>query len=215
VDRFFFAALDADGMLHYHYPAQAAKFMALFGVTDERHIKAAVAPTGRPTKVAGREWDIFELQLNTALALGSDAIRFCARVHGQCEPHGYVEGRNRAWLAGIIDGGLKAGVLRHETQGYGRGWEDVADLLRQRDNCPVVMSYSVCDGFPSIPEHVEMPDAERDVWYESGGENRWATAMAWLRDIPGLELRPEDWATIRFGDEDVFTLRRAIETAMQ
>lgn len=48
---------------------------------------------------AGRQWDPFRLQMNTALQFGSDDIRLAARVHGQCEVHGWVAGPNRAWLA--------------------------------------------------------------------------------------------------------------------
>ncbi|GAA4304598.1 hypothetical protein GCM10023178_11830 [Actinomadura luteofluorescens] len=37
-------------------------------------------------------------------------MRFLARLHAQCELHGYVEGPNRAWLADVIDQGPAAGV---------------------------------------------------------------------------------------------------------
>jgi hypothetical protein len=130
---------------------------------------------------AGREIDTFSLALNTAMVVGSDQIRLLARLHGQCELHGWIDGPNRAWLADIIQGGLDTGLYRKgywhggaadiERRWVSQGWEDVIELLRSRDDEPVVMSYSVCDGFPnqeiaqwSPPEDADLtPDWARDA----------------------------------------------------
>lgn len=90
-----------------------------------------------------------DLILNTALAVGSDAVKLMARIDGQCELHGYVEGPNRAWLASIIDQGLADGVMRPTLRARPLGWDDVTTLLRAGTDTPVVMSYSVTDWFPN------------------------------------------------------------------
>jgi hypothetical protein len=110
----------------------------------------------------GHEIAVSSLALNTALLLGNDTVKFLARLQGQCEIHGYVEGPNRAWLADIIERGVADGILRG-----GMGWDGPPDhphgkgggvipLLRSRDDEPVVTSYSVCDSFP-YAAHVAMP----------------------------------------------------------
>lgn len=92
----------------------------------------------------GTTADAFTVGLDTCLTVGSDVVKFMARLHGQCEIHGYVEGPNRRWLADIVDQGLDDGLLRRES-----GWESVVKLLLSADDKPVVTSYSVCDGFPN------------------------------------------------------------------
>jgi hypothetical protein len=87
----------------------------------------------------------FDAALNTAVAIGGDAVKLMARLHGQCEVHAYVEGANRGWLADIIEHGREDHILRS-----GQGWEKVVELLRSRSDCPVVTSYSVCMPFPNI-----------------------------------------------------------------
>jgi hypothetical protein len=110
------------------------------------------------------------VELNTALKVGSDPIKLAAKIHGWCEAHCYIEGEDRGWAADIIDEGLAVGVYRkgmwyvsrphdpvsegprHEqpdAQFHSQGWEDVLTHLRSRDDEPVVLSYSVCDQFPN------------------------------------------------------------------
>lgn len=141
--------------------------------------------------IDGREIDIFGVNLNTALVAGSDAVKLCARLHGQCEIHCYVEGANRAWLAGIIERGREVSVLRSDM-----GWEDVISLLRERADEPVVMSYSVCEQFPN-PGRVG--EEEYEAWYELDDATRWERAMARLRaDSGGLEIKPDTWDSFYF-----------------
>lgn len=185
--------------------------------------------------------DAFQLVLNSAVTVGNDALRLAARIHGQCEIHAYIEGLNRAWVAGIMQAGLDAGIYRkglwyepfpyesaRERKWAAQGWENVITFLRSRDDEPIVMSYSVCEWFPNryianwapdIPadwrpehsdgwdEHSEDEKAEirddqaaEEMWYSLPDRERWDLAMAGLRaNTGGLEIKPDDWSTFRFG----------------
>jgi hypothetical protein len=111
-----------------------------------------------PFQWRGRPIQSFALILNTALAVGNDAVRLAARLHGQCELHAWVDGPNRAWLADMMQAGLDRSVFRRGfwfEDGPGaprrwsdQGWESVMSLLRSRDDEPVVTSYSVTESFP-------------------------------------------------------------------
>jgi hypothetical protein len=126
--------------------------------------------------------DPFTISLNTADLIGSEQIKVAAWIHGQCEVHGYVEEPERGRLADVIDAGLAGGVYRQ-----GQGWEGVAVLLRNGDGGPVVMSYSVTDGFPS-PEALTGSDAaalnldeEGEVFWALPVARRWELGVAWVR----------------------------------
>ena len=165
----------------------------------------------------------WHLSLNTALVLGSDAMILLARMHATCEIHGYVEGEHRGWLADIIEKGRSDNVLRP-----GQGWEGVAELLRESDADPVVMSYSVCDGFPNAgvakdaglwtpgPEHQGVwtqegqPDHphlwgqpwwDGDEWYDLSGDEQWRLGIEALRNkwVGEVDLTPTSWRSRGFG----------------
>ena len=97
--------------------------------------------------VFGKDVDIWALQLNTLLSSGSEPLTFAARLHGQCEVHGYIEGKNRQWLSSVIRKGLAHGIYREDA-----GWHEVIDLLSETEEEPVVLSYSVCNDFPHQSE---------------------------------------------------------------
>lgn len=165
--------------------------------------------------VDGKPIDTFAAALNTAYVMGSDAVKLAARLHGQCELHAYVEGPNRAWLAGIIERGLETAVLRPSMK-----WEEVAAFLRSRDDCPVVTSYSVCEQFPNAraagwepPVDEESGEPDWDAWDDIAQAERWQLAMQGLREGgAGLELKPDNWQTFYFGDgANGFQLRRIAE----
>lgn len=153
----------------------------------------------------GTTLDGFSLTLNTACQLGGHPLKLAARIHGQCEIHCYCEGIDRAWLAGIIDEGLDSGTLRHLSRYWpdlaGKEWEDIARFLRDRDDEPVVLSYSVCDSFPNeYTAHWEAPDDNEDAWYDLPFAERWDLSMRGLRESGGgLRLDPADWGTFHFG----------------
>lgn len=172
----------------------------------------------------GEPLDVFGLTLNTAIVLGNDAVRFLARLHGQCEIHGFVEGPNRAWLADIIAAGRASGIYRAD-----QGWEAVATLLTSRNDEPVVMSYSVCEQFPHAGVGNWMPpwpdgvprdwgkltdeqqrerEQRQEAWYELPRDEQWARSLAGIRADAWLELKPSHWADYRFGHNlSAFDLR--------
>lgn len=164
----------------------------------------------------GQKLDAWTFSLNTALTLGNDQVRFLARLHAQCEIHGWVAGPHRRWLADIIDRGRELGLYRS-----GVGWEAVATLLRERDDEPVVMSYSVTEQFPNAYASDWMPawpagkperwdalseeeqderSARSEAWYDLSDKQQWEHGLRWLRIQPGMKaMRPADWDEFRFG----------------
>jgi hypothetical protein len=165
--------------------------------------------------VEGKRVDVFAATLNTAYVMGSDATKLMARLHGQCELHAYVEGPNRAWLAAMIERGRETDVLRPNM-----GWEATVELLRSRDDCPVVTSYSVCEQFPNAhvadwnaPIDEESGEKVWDDWYDIEEAERWRLAMEGLRaQGSGLELKPDNWETFYFRDRvNGYQLRRIAE----
>ena len=131
---------------------------------------------------------IFELQLNTALSMGANFVQLAARLHGQCEVHAYVEGKNRKWLAGIIKKGLASKFYRD-----GKGWESVIKLLESGETNPVVTSYSGCRSFPN-GKVAGYADNNSKAFHLLPREQQWVLALKALRQPHnGLELKPEDW----------------------
>jgi len=156
----------------------------------------------------GRPIDPFAVCLNTAMRYGSDPVRLAARIHGQCEIHCYVEGINRAWLANLVEQGLEDRVYRDgiwyvdrvceghpaaqpDRKWCDQGWGEVMKLLRDRDDEPVVMSYSVCDGFPNQEiagwQDTQMPEGWVPEWVR-GDEER---VLEWETDYSTAQERQE------------------------
>jgi hypothetical protein len=138
---------------------------------------------------------IFDLVLNTVMAVGSMPVALAACLHGRCEQHAYVEPQDAQWLAAIIVEGLHDGVYRNDA-----GWTGVVDLLRA-DPGPVVTSYSTCDEFPNpatarwLPRAREEPAGSDDweTWYAQPLSEQWRLAMAGLRSRVGSpRLDPAD-----------------------
>lgn len=130
-----------------------------------------------------RYWP-FTVSLNTAVVSGSDPIRLLGRMHGQCEIHGYMEGEDRAFIADVIEEGRKGRILRPDA-----GWENVIEHLRERDDEPVVTSYSVTESFPNpyvVKEtgirHLDC-DHKIDEWYDLTDKEKWDDAMAAIRKM--------------------------------
>lgn len=145
----------------------------------------------------------WQLLLNTLMEHGSDAMRLAVRIHAQCEIHCYAEGQDRAWLADLIRDALAEGVFQAE-----QSWPKVIDLLMSRDDEPVVLSYSVTEGFPNPFETTWEPedgDSDQDSWYELPPETRWAGGLEWLRGHANatkmLRMEPDGWSDYRFGHE--------------
>lgn len=192
---------------HYLRNVQDAQWANFFRIAQAEAL---------PLVIDGTEVDVWDINLNTAIALGNDAVKLAARIHAQCEIHAWVDGPNRAWLAAIIQGGRASGFYRADA-----GWEAVIELLLSRDDEPVVLSYSVTDPFPNVHTSDRMPDwpaglperwdalteaqqEEREriaeEWYELDEATQWAACMPTLRASGGgLELTPDHWDDFRFG----------------
>jgi hypothetical protein len=199
----------------------------------------------------GKPIKLTSLIANTVLAVGSDPARLNAKIHYTCESHGYVQGFHRKWLADVIQEGLDELVFRRgywapkdlnadlktiigqptteeerKLTFHSFGWDTVVDLLRASSKGPVVMSFSVTDGFPNShtgdwmpvwPEGVEKKwDAlteaqqkerqDREEGWDCLSEGRqWAISTKGLKD-PNREyfnqpLTPQNLRTYRFGHE--------------
>lgn len=154
----------------------------------------------------------FSYSLNTVIATGNDAVRLLARLHGQCELHAWVDGPDRAWLAQIIDDGCAGGVLRRNLRPHYDDWPTLAAFLRERDDEPIVTSYSVTDGFPNRTVADWAPeddDLDGQGWYDLPDAEQWELCMAALRADTerGLQMQPGNWATYTFGhDVSAYTL---------
>jgi hypothetical protein len=196
-----------------HPTSMARRYVSENGILDHRMLSFALGSFGDDEGAFvhnGKRVNHWFLLLNTLIQQSGDSMRLAARIHAQCEVHGYVEGPDRAWLADLIEGARTDGVFRAAM-----GWESVIELLRTRDDEPVVMSYSVCDSFPNAwsttwnPEPVERADDEdeeeddREAWYQLSHAEQWATGLAWLRDEDAngrRRLRPDTWLDFGFGD---------------
>jgi len=82
------------------------------------------------------------------------------------------------------------------------GWEAAVNLLRLRDDEPIVTSYSVCEQFPaeSLIDPALLPkDDDGEPYWDGSTNDLWDLAMAALRAKKGaLELRPDDFDTFFF-----------------
>jgi hypothetical protein len=164
--------------------------------------------------------EIFATVLNTCLRVGSAPMALAARVHGQCEIHGYVEPEDGEFIAGLIEDGFKTSVFREGHGDYPSGWREACRVLRAGEI--VVTSYSVCESFPNayvafegktwIPPLIGVrdpadrvegddPDArDWDVWYDLSDQERWDLAVDALRTgIGGLRWSEDGWRDFYFG----------------
>ena len=93
------------------------------------------------------------------------------------------------------------------------GWDEVQKLLDERDDQPVVTSYSVCDGFPNLtaagftgPDGMTSEEV-KEAWDGLSDKMRWAIGVARLRQLEEqnqgmyLELRPDNWNLYYYGED--------------
>lgn len=191
-----------------------------------RSLRTRLNTNGVELHVAGVQLHSRNVELNTALVAGSDPIRLAAKLAGFGARHAWVEGPDRAWLADIIEQGLAGGMFRRQFRRGDKpdgelltqGWEQVVELLRARDNEPVVTAYSGGDDFPEPSTHLDWPGREVESWSEySDAEQqaitewqerwyadedwaaKWEAGMAWLRERrPWARLAPDTLATAAF-----------------
>lgn len=125
--------------------------------------------------------DPWPYALNTALSMASDPLKLLIFIHAQCEMHLWVGGKNRKWMADLIEKGLKGGIYRQKM-----GWESVIELLRASVRGPLVTEFSGSDSFdwkdgpPSnmelTPERLQNDTFVHD--YTVFDLNRWAQERA-------------------------------------
>jgi len=165
--------------------------------------------SGKKFMVGDVEIDPVCVALNTAIVAGSDPVVLGARLHGQCEAHAYVEGKNREWLADVIRHGRKIGFLRKDM-----GWESVVELLEIDEDSPIVTSYSVTESFPNRWIAGLRQDSDEEAWYDLSHEEQWDMAMKKLGENEFLEMGPDDanWHDFRFDNGiNAFQLQEMLE----
>jgi hypothetical protein len=148
-------------------------------------------------RVAGRDLSARDVARNTALVAGSPAVQLAAKLDGYGEMHCWVDGPDRAWLAGVVEQGLDVGIFRRgfwfaprpcdsdpaaqpDRQWSDQGWDGVIAHLRSRSDEPVVCSYSICDPFPNRDaaeaggwRPTPLPDGWVPDWAVTDGRNEW------------------------------------------
>lgn len=224
-----------------HYLHGQGRIGLGWGPMWEQALKTALyvdSDSGKLLTWRGRRLNTLGIILNTAILVGGDAVKLAARIDGQCEIHGFVEGKNRAWFADLVDRALEDGVFRrgmHVPDRPGdlgtwrdQGWDEVTALLRSRDDGPVVMSYSVCDGFPNrtatdIPtppmpdgwrpdgwtdeEWAELDEGERaEYWLEQVDEQWWSQpeSVQWEQAMAGIR---SSWRLLEISPETFYDYR--------
>lgn len=83
--------------------------------------------------------------LNTVIISGSPPIQFLVCFAGLGDPWFWIRGEDRAWLADIIEDGLKKGIMRRgfeDEKPITLGWDELIALLRKNSTIPVVTTYS-------------------------------------------------------------------------
>ncbi len=152
----------------------------------------------------------WQLMLNTAIIVGGDAVKLGTRLGGQGEIHAWIAGPDRSWVADMIEQAVRSGVYREglpRTDGdrtlptERAGWTEVAEFLRASDHDPVVTHYSVDESFPG-PHVAGVP---WDAWEDIRDDQRWELSMRgltegeWSQRFKGLQIKPDDWNTFRYG----------------
>lgn len=137
----------------------------------------------------------FTWQLNQAWRLGSDPVRLCARIHGQCEIHAWIQKDNYSWMATIIRMALKYKILREEIRGAPLGWDNVLKLLKDTKSEYVVLSYSVTNSFPD-GDLLDMGDE----FYDLSADEQWDKCIVELTKNKGLEITPACWDEFHYGE---------------
>lgn len=158
-------------------------------------------------QVFNKKTNWFRIQLNTMLRIGGDCLKLMTRIHGQCECHGYVEGKNRKWLADIIEKGLSKEFIEYEG---------LVSFLRDNNVEPVVMDYSVTNSFPtrvSLSSNSKMDRIEFENFENLDKKDQWEIAMKDLRNLSeGLEITPDNWDSFVFGEGfDIFDVLNYVQ----
>jgi hypothetical protein len=165
--------------------------------------------------IDGKPVDLFIAKLNTALCYGSDAMKLAARLSGQSELHCWVAGKNRSWLADIIEN-APATIFRVDAATGESYWKPIIEALRETDEGDAVFSYSVGSSFPLVEYDNEfissLAEKEDEDGYDEGEEmylwdgkthtERWDDTIEAFKQATRsqmLELTPDTWNSYYFG----------------
>lgn len=107
-------------------------------VTNDRLAKEYFC-AGLYQEIAG--FDAFDMQLNTTISLGNEAIKLAACIYACSETNGYFTPCDFDWLKQSIALGVEMGL-------YGKQWANVIALIDSATG-PIVMG---CDQFPARTE---------------------------------------------------------------
>lgn len=137
-------------------------------------------------KFNGELHHVTETVLNTIMAMESDIMSFMAKVWGTCETHGWFPPEDHSYFAKVIRKGRELNILRADA-----GWEAVAEMFEAELSDPIVMTYSVTDGFPN-PYILGVPELDWDTWGEGrDDDDLWDEAMDALRATPYRKISKE------------------------
>lgn len=175
----------------------------------------ALRASGLTLTVHGVKLRTRDVTLNTAILTGSDPIVLATKLSGWGSRHAWIDGPHRAWVADLIEQGLRHGLF-HPDMGWeapfrpgelGRG-KGVVPLLRAREDEPVVLSYSGDCSFPNLTiagwtSRDDADDESEDDLYDRWGtlteEQQWALAFDGLKaERPWTQITPENFRTTTF-----------------
>lgn len=146
-----------------------------------------------------------ETVLNTILALDSDVLSLMCKIWGNCESHGWFPPENHNWFADVMRQGLDRHILRSDA-----GWEKVIKMFEADLSDPIVMSYSVTDGFPNAELAGKSYEEEEEWWETTSEAEQWDVCMAALKEKPYEKISSETLNGMWF--RDAATLWDAMES---
>lgn len=153
----------------------------------------------------GGPLQLLSVGLNTAVAVGSDPIRFAARIYGQSELNAFILGEDRSFIASVIQDGLASGIFRQNE-----GWESVAAFLLSSKKRDVVLVDS--NSFPSA------------LYCNGSAKNyeKWSEEKRWKKSFKGLYQRFKwlgiDESTLRYTFShgvNAYQLRAAVDAHLK
>lgn len=167
---------------------------------------------------------VLDTHLNTVAAGKPAPVVLAVRIYGQCEMNAWIAGEDRAWAADLIEEGM---TIPHRTGDFSTtlfsddphwrshydGWAAVAAMLRTGGTGPVVLDYSVTDGFPSKKwaAHPGEPGKRFNRWWNSATPTqRWDASLrglqAWTETGPWmLRISPDNLTDTAFGHTEAWT----------
>lgn len=147
---------------------------------------------------------------DTAWVSGDPTMPLLAHLQCVGPSPSFVEGPDRAWLAGRLERALLAGALRPKCNGHrfaaSTGWVAAITLLRAVDDAPVVLTAGGLFPCPSLTlssaaYEVHVPDDAPDEALMARGQRMWAQFAAlpareqWARAIAALRRDPRRIST--------------------